>query len=387
MTLSSKSNPEAPTPPPQSARLKSLDQFRGYTVLGMFLVNFVGSFPAIKQNLPLLSHHNTYCSYADTIMPHFLFAVGFSFRMTYLKRAAEKGHLSAIWHAISRNFALLVVAFFVYGLDGKFATWADLRAAGFWNILTEAFQRNFFQTLAHIAVTSLWILPVIGAQSWIRIAYLIFSAVLFHFLSVKFYYQWVWDRPGIDGGPLGFLGWSIPALLGSLAFDWVTANRASALWKLVASGCGVMLLAYALSCLNLVYPPSTPPPSGAALTSYLIEPPFVPPAHPENRNVWSMSQRAGSISYVGFGGGFSLVVYALFLLVCDFGKLELGVFRTLGVNALAGYILHSLVDNAVSPFVPKDSPLWWIFTAFAFYLLVCYACLWHLERHKIYLRL
>ena len=44
----------------------------------MLLVNFVGSFLAIRATLPLLAHHHTYCSYADTIMPQFLFAVGFS---------------------------------------------------------------------------------------------------------------------------------------------------------------------------------------------------------------------------------------------------------------------------------------------------------------------
>ena len=31
---------QAPNPP--SARIVSMDQFRGYTVAGMFLVNFVG---------------------------------------------------------------------------------------------------------------------------------------------------------------------------------------------------------------------------------------------------------------------------------------------------------------------------------------------------------
>ncbi len=69
-------------------RLASLDQFRGYTVAGMFLVNFVGSYP---ESPALLKHHNTYCSYADTIMPQFFFAVGFAYRMTLLKRLQAVG--------------------------------------------------------------------------------------------------------------------------------------------------------------------------------------------------------------------------------------------------------------------------------------------------------
>ena len=31
-------------PPKEKTRIASLDQFRGYTVAGMFLVNFVGAF-------------------------------------------------------------------------------------------------------------------------------------------------------------------------------------------------------------------------------------------------------------------------------------------------------------------------------------------------------
>lgn len=389
----------------------------------MFLVNFVGSYPAIKESLPLLSHHNTYCSYADTIMPQFFFAVGFSFRLTYLKRRESNGTLSAIWHAITRNFALLVVALFVHGLDGKYPTYEDLRAAGAWQVFTTAFAKSYFQTLTHIAFASLWILPVIGANQLVRIGFLIFSAVLFHLLSMAGYYEWVTIKPGgVDGGVLGFMSWSIPTLLGTLAYDWTAESWSSAdrngaaekkgcevvsthsrlslrertsfdganhirlqpCGKLLAVGFACMFLGYALSCLNLVTAPNKLPEKPTIL-SYLIEPPFVAPTH--EKNIWTMSQKAGAVSYMLFGGGFSMALYAVFLVVCDYGKLEFGLFRTLGVNALAGYILHGLVNNALERFIPKNSPLDWIFTGFAVSLMICYACLWHLERHKIYLRL
>ena len=45
------------------------------------------------------------------------------------------------------------------------------------------------------------------------------SATTFHLLSHYGYYAWVMERPGIDGGPLGFLTWTIPLLVGSLAYD------------------------------------------------------------------------------------------------------------------------------------------------------------------------
>ena len=90
--------PEAPSLLNQ--RLVSLDQFRGYTVAGMFLVNFLGGFNACPE---ILKHHNTYNSYADTIMPGFFLAVGFAFRLTFGRRAGRGafGRVSSRGAAIS----------------------------------------------------------------------------------------------------------------------------------------------------------------------------------------------------------------------------------------------------------------------------------------------
>src|SRR4051794_41872339 len=74
--------------PGPGGRIVSLDQFRGYTVAGMLLVNFLGAYKAVPA---LLKHHNTYCSYADTIMPQFFFAVGFAYRLTFLRRLERQG--------------------------------------------------------------------------------------------------------------------------------------------------------------------------------------------------------------------------------------------------------------------------------------------------------
>ena len=49
-----------------AGRIVSLDQFRGYTVAGMFAVNFLGHLALTHQ---LLKHNDTHFSYADSIMP------------------------------------------------------------------------------------------------------------------------------------------------------------------------------------------------------------------------------------------------------------------------------------------------------------------------------
>jgi predicted acyltransferase len=400
-----------PSATSQPRRLNSLDQFRGYTVLGMFVVNFVGSFAVIRQYLPVLRHHHTYCSYADTIMPQFFFAVGFAYRLTFLRRAEREGFGCAYWQATKRCLGLLVVALFVHRLDGHYLTWADLQARGFWGVLQTAFQREYFQTLTHIAVTSLWIMPVIAARPSVRVIYAVGSAVLFFLLSQWWYYDWVMTRPGIDGGPLGFLTWTIPTIAGTLAYDLMApllargpgpASSSSGaaidmtrppVGKLLAAGAVLMLLGYGLSCLNRVTPPNraTTDAASAATTTaaappgVLVEPPFVPPTRPVN--IWTMSQRAGSVTYLTFGAGFSLAVYALFVAACDFGPFQVGIFRTLGTNALAGYILHDLVNAAIEPFVPRDSPMWYVTAALGVSIGICYVILRYLEKHRIFLRL
>src|SRR5207237_1465132 len=159
----------------EPSRIHSLDQFRGYTVLGMFFVNFAGHFRIIPD---IFKHHNTYCSYADTIMPHFFFAVGFAYRLTLLRRLKVEGWQRAYAKVVRRNLGLILLGMVLYHLDGKFDTWNELQSLGFIGFMKTSFQRNVFQTLVHIGVTSLWILPVIAAGTTVRIAYMTFSALV-----------------------------------------------------------------------------------------------------------------------------------------------------------------------------------------------------------------
>jgi hypothetical protein len=105
--------------------------------------------------------------------------------------------------------------------------------------------------------------------------------------------------------------------------------------------------------------------------------------------MWTMTQRAGSLSYQTFSAGFSLLVYAWFLWLCDIRKpaFESSVFRTFGTNALAGYLIHSAVGDAVSRFAPKDSPLYWVVFITALYFLITWSFIRALERRNIFLRL
>ena len=93
-----------------------MDQFRGYTVAGMFVVNFVGGLAAFPE---VLKHHNghPYFSYADTIMPSFMFAAGFSYRLSALRRFAKIGVARAYWHFVVRSLALVLISLVMYAAE------------------------------------------------------------------------------------------------------------------------------------------------------------------------------------------------------------------------------------------------------------------------------
>ena len=126
-----------------------------------------------------------------------------------------------------------------------------------------------------------------------------------------------------------------------------------------------MIAGYGLSCLTWSTPMTTEWYQPAPL-------PFVPPVSPsqaqtsyEERNklkpedvvtLWTMSQRTGSVSYLTFGAGFSLAVLVVCVLI--FGdERQIGLFRTLGSNALAAYIVQGMAINAVHKLVPTDAPV------------------------------
>lgn len=400
-----------------SQRLLSLDQFRGYTVVGMFLVNYFGGFAVCPR---VLRHTHDYNSYADTIMPHFLFAVGFAMRLSLSRRLAQAGSTGVYGRMVRRLLGLILVSLVIYSVGNRVESWESLQELGFWGVIQGPLKRQWFQTLLHIAVTSLWILPFVHTRPSVRIAWLVGSALTHVWLSHWFNFHWVNAPPsGIDGGPFGFLTWAVPAILGTLAYDVFAQSRdklqlgSPLLWKTFAVGCAIMLLGYGMSCGTRFYDviptegsvqsteklaASPVLPSQAQIDAkraqaggfakYLAEPPFVPPPSVEQRqwNYWMMSQRAGSLSYLTFTAGLSLVVYIFFFIACDLWNLRLGFFQTFGTNALLAYVLHSMVSNAIQPFVPKDSPAWYAYGSLIVFFAITWLFIRNFERQGIYLR-
>jgi hypothetical protein len=137
---------------------------------------------------------------------------------------------------------------------------------------------------------------------------------------------------------------------------------------------------------------------GRTWQTLLAEPPFFPPPADDPRvdappyelhrywNYWMMTQRGGSLSYLTFGAGFSLLVYVLFYFLADIVGIRVGVFRTFGSNALAAYILAGMIGTAVQAFIPRDAPAWYALFAFCVDFFLIWLFVRTLEKNKIFLR-
>jgi hypothetical protein len=300
---------------------------------------------------------------------------------------------------------LALIAIVLYTDPAGERTWKQLVQLGPWELL-RLNVKPWFQTLMHIAATTLWILPVIRARMAIRAAFAVASAAIHLAISNWFYFDWV-QTGGIDGGVLGFLAWTIPIIVGTLACDIVMDPGArTAASRLPVMAVLLMLAGWLLSCGSSLYdiPPGVDPlpsqewaadpviPAAERWQTHSlrgIEPPFVAPPGPSVReeNYWMMSQRAATLSYHVFGAGFALAVYWLFHVACDLRHIQFGMFRTLGANALIGYALHGFIGAAVGAFMPKDAPAWYVTAGFIVYFSITYLFLRKLESDKIFVRL
>lgn len=422
--------------PSTRTRIESLDQFRGYAVASMVVVNFLGAFAVTPR---VLRHTNDYCSYADTVMPHFLFAVGFALAIVWGRTAHSDAdsRRRTQWRLVRRSLTLATVAFLLYFPWGTANLSKLLFESSFW---FSVLKRDSFQTLTHIAATTLWMLPMLPWGFVGRCIWLSTSVLLHACLSEYFYFHWVHASPGgIDGGPLGFLTWLIPASIGLWAGEAMqglvpptdeSLNLATAKkklhtnWLLMASV--LMLSGYSMSCFTrhfdrnesgieanqkLAVSPvlgigfqteQGPTEQGqrdsgskdgrifAAWQHVLAEPPFIPPpAYPKRAwNYWMMSQKAGALSYQTFAAGLSLLVFLMFDWTAKRIQGRWNPLATLGRNAIACYIAHGfLIDAISSGWLQKSSPAAHVVLGLFLVLTATYGLAKFLEWRGIFLRL
>ncbi|RYD31130.1 MAG: hypothetical protein EOP86_18550 [Verrucomicrobiaceae bacterium] len=335
-------------------------------------------------------------------MPQFFFAAGMALRLVVLREIRQHGRAAALHRGIRRGLALMVLGFVWHGPRG-FETWERLSMASGFDITRNVFLTSAFQALTHIGATSLWVLPVIAGSVRSRLLWMLGSAGLHAWLSYAIWYKTLFSWGVIDGGPLGFLTWTLPFLAGSLALDAVRGNASapqasqispatddgepqraadsslpqsggkprSPMNVMLWAAAALMALGYGLACFT----------RGGTLAA----PPFFPPWHPAD--MWTMSQKAGSVSYLAFSAGFSLAIFAFFHWWSDLRGRSTTLFADLGRNALAAYLVHCVVMNGTEHLGPRTSPLWWAVCLSAVGFLLSWAFTRWLNERKIFLRL
>ncbi len=168
-------------------------------------------------------------------MPSFMFAAGFSFRLTALRRLAKGDRAKAYLHYIVRSLGLVLVSLVMYAAeDLEIKNWSQMTPEGVWEFVAMLLKANLWEVLAIIGVTQILILPVIAASLRVRtIAWLTLAAVhlaISYWFNFSFVYgkpNWMDDLWGLtgksawDGGFFGPIGWAIPMLFGTIAYDVV----------------------------------------------------------------------------------------------------------------------------------------------------------------------
>lgn len=103
------------TPAATSARLLSLDVFRGGTVAAMILVNNPGSGKAVYAPFEHAAWHGW--TFTDLVFPFFLWIAGVSITFSFAKRVArgdDRGRL--LLHIAKRSFLIWLLGFILTGL-------------------------------------------------------------------------------------------------------------------------------------------------------------------------------------------------------------------------------------------------------------------------------
>ena len=314
-------------------RIASLDQFRGIAIFGMILVNYLGYF----DRIPLTLKHPHYgMTFANTIAPFFLIAVGMGFRLSLKNRIAKYGSRNSFLAAIKRYLILIIIGIVLYGPDPVCGMWDALTDIGFAGLLT---------------------LPFILTKKWIRISLAFFYLILYQFIfEFTGYGEWTM-KYSIDGGPLGIISWASILFFGTVLMDDLQdATPVIFMRRSLIIGSALIALGYALSLLN-------------------------------PQELWQFSQRSMTMAYPIFATGISFVVFVFFYWLADIKKIEIPHLTLLGMNPLILYILQNVLIEYHGEYLNRNSPVWIALCGFIVIYLICFVVARYMYRNKLYVKI
>ena len=310
-------------------RIASLDQFRGFAIFGMIAVNFLGHFNSIPETF---RHPNYGMTFANTIAPFFLFAVGMGLRMSLVNNIRKFGRSKGFRMALKRYFTLILIGIVIYGPDIKLGMWDALVDIGFAGIIT---------------------LPFILTGRWIRITMAILFLIIYQWFFINTGYGvWVMNH-SIDGGPLGVLSWASILIFGTVLMDDLTNLKAGLFIK--------RSLMYAIILSTVGFGLSLLTPSDS----------------------WQFSQRSMTIAYPLFATGLCFLVFTGFYWMADQKKIEIPHLTTLGMNPLVLYLVQNVIIELRGDLLNRNAPLWQTLCRGLVIYLICFTVARYMVRNKL----
>jgi predicted acyltransferase len=308
---------------PKSARIASIDAFRGFTVLAMIFVNFVAGY----SNLPLTMswfgsppvttfHHAAEAAgnitgvgltFTDLVAPFFVFIVGLVIPLSKKRRGAE-------WwkHVGSRTVMLIVLGVIYISLIFGLSWW--------WGIL-QAIGIAYFMGAALSMLPQLW--------RWISV----FVVAAFHQIMSLTVPWWLhlgnpnasfWTIANLSGDmlrpltvhctPWASISFGVITVVGTLLGEALaTGDRKTIIRQSLIIGAVFCIIGYAL--------------------------------HRFDWPVFGMSKETVSSSYALFTSGASAFTFLIFYLIMDVARIQrwAWAFIVFGSNALLGYFLQPIV--------------------------------------------
>ncbi len=310
-----------------TSRIPSIDQFRGYAILTMIFVNFIGRFDATPW---MLQHHRTGMSFNDTIAPIFIFVVGMGFRLSLMRRAEKAGLASARKTAAWRYAKLALLGFAIY-------------------------YGYFWDALSDIGVAGLLTLFLIDKSAVVRaVAAFGFLGAYQALFSLTGYGEWVM-REACNGGPLGPLSWAFILLMGTLAYDVMATRDTRAIVRHCVAWCIVLSAA-----------------------GWALKAPW-PGLKPE----WPFTQYGMSAPYPLYATGLCFLTLLVFHGLCDLRNIQLPHLTILGENPLAVYLFHEVLVLISEAILPDSAPPYLIALGFTLTYTLCYTLAVILHRKRI----
>ena len=387
-------------------RIASLDQFRGWVVLSMITADAIGD----MWNTPkVLTHQNTFFSWADAIMPRFFLMVGFAMELTLRRTVAKQGVRAMIKKQLKRSAVLILIGFFYYGLDG-FETYAQLQES-WWRIFEYLlWGMEFFQTLTVIGIAQILILPVITRPwPWRLLLFVVYHALYFGF-DMAGWFPLLWDY--VDGGSVGAFSYATVMIFGTFFVDWRVwavhqlrphgyLRRRAISWhkvQQIARVCAPLLLAGVVLMVAGVSLSTLPQSASPACSTRdrvfvpcpdvsVVSWPFVVPSSETLISMWTLTKRNSTNTFALFAAGWAVPAYLVFFVLADCFDITVPVLNVLGQSALLMYLLQDVPIRFAHAIFPPDSPAWILALLVPMVLAMAITIAYYLKNHNIAIRL